>query len=148
MADPYTSGMFTANPYAQKIPVCGSLCVVLRGTLQERGLVLISQPSRCLRAGEVHELILTDEPGAKPGERVNSIGYLGFFTVTQPGVIVAGDTVQLDGLHGGTLVGTLAGFDETHMPNHQNIVIRVSRLTTGEELGASLGQGIRFGTTS
>lgn len=139
MADPYTSGMFTQNPYAQKSPVEGSLCVVLRGELQERGLQLIAQPSRCVCEGEVHELILTDED-AQLGATVNRIGYLGFFVVKKAGVLVAGDQLWLEG----KLVGTLAGFDATHMPNHQNIVIRVAALSTGEKLGACLESPVRF----
>lgn len=141
MKDPYTSGMFKVNPYAQKSPVSGSLCVVLRGEIPKRGLKLIAQPSRCLNLGQVHELILTDEVASADGI-VDNIAYLGFFTVSTPGVIVAGDEVML----GAKSIGTLLGFDETHMPNHQNIVIKVSKLASGETAGAKLGDTIEFRT--
>lgn len=137
--DPYTSGKFTSNPYAAKTPVGGSLAVVLRTKMEDRGLALIKQPSRCLRRYDLHELILTDED-AGPGAAVNRIAYLGFFEIEQGGVVVSGDGVWLDGRR----IGTLAGFDETHMPNHLNIVIRAAALADGLDLGAALGMKIKF----
>jgi len=138
--DPYAAGKFAANPYAKKSAVEGPLVVVLQGRMEDRGLALITPISRCLRRYDVHELILTDEAGAKPGSRVDRIAYLGFFAVEAGGVLVSGDEVLLDGRP----VGVLAGFDETHMPNHLNIVIRTDRLLTGVELGASLGAAVSF----
>jgi hypothetical protein len=138
--DPYTSGKFKADPYAAKTPVSGSLAVVLRTRMEDRGLALIKQPSRCVRRYDIHELILTDEADAKPGAAVNRIAYLGFLEIEQGGVIVSGDGVWLDGRH----IGTLAGFDETHMPNHLNIVIRAAALADGLELGAALGMSVKF----
>ena len=44
----------------------------------------------------------------------------------------------------GRPIGTLAGFDETHMPNHLNIVIKSNGRMTGVEHGASLGDAILF----
>ena len=139
MKDPYQSGMFNENPYYEKTPVLGKLVVVLQGKLEGRGLALIKQPSRCVLKHEIHELILTDEPGAAPGAAVNNIAYLGFFEVSHGGVITVGDGAFLDGV----LVGTVAGFDETHMPNHQNIVLKGAR-STGVELGAELGSELLF----
>jgi hypothetical protein len=142
--DPYAAGKFSANPYAAKTDVAGALAVVLRGKMEDRGLELIKPISRCLRRHDIHELILTDEPDAKPGSRVNRIAYLGFAAIEDGGVIVAGDGVYL----AGRLVGTLAGFDETHMPNHLNIVIRTDRLADGVEQGAELGMPVRFTVAS
>lgn len=138
--DPYAAGKFTGNPYAKKSDITGSLVVVLRGQMEDRGLVLIKPISRCLRQQDIHELILTDEQDAKPGSTVNRIAYLGFVNIDQGGVIVSGDTVLLNG----ESVGTLAGFDETHMPNHLNIVIKTGKLAAGTELGASLGMPVKF----
>ncbi|MDT8902011.1 DUF6917 domain-containing protein [Anaeroselena agilis] len=138
--DPYAAGKFAANPYAKKSAVEGPLVVVLQGRMEDRGLALITPISRCLRRHDVHELILTDEPGARPGSRVDRIAYLGFFAVERGGVLVSGDEVLL----AGRPVGVLAGFDETHMPNHLNIVVRTDRLQTGVELGAPLGAAVSF----
>lgn len=138
--DPYAAGKFAANPYALKGDVEGPLVVVLDGKMTDRGLTLITPISRCLKKHDVHELILTDEPDAKPGIGVNRIAYLGFFAVAAGGVLVAGDEVYLDKEQ----VGVLAGFDETHMPNHLNIVIKTSRLQTGVELAAKLNMAVRF----
>src|SRR5690554_4886107 len=121
--------MFKQNPYAKKADVKGELVVLLRGKYPDRGLNLIKPISRALNAGEVHELIISAEE-AKPGDRVGSIAYIGFFAVKEPGVIVSGDKVTI----GGKLVGTLVGYDETHMPNHLNIVMHGEEMD-GEERG-------------
>ncbi len=139
-SDPYAAGKFAANPYARKSAVEGELVVVLQGRMEDRGLALITPISRCLRRHDVHELIFTDEAGAGPGKKVDRIAYLGFFAVERGGVIVSGDEVSV----AGRAVGVLAGFDETHMPNHLNIVIRTDRLLTGVELAAPLGAAVSF----
>ncbi len=132
MSDPYARGMFSENPYAQKTEVVGELVALLRGKYPDRGLQLIKPISRALRAGEVHELIVTAEE-AKPGSTVGSIAYIGFFSVQQPGVIVVGDELRV----GAKVIGQLVGFDETHMPNHLNIVINGQGMD-GEERGLAL----------
>jgi hypothetical protein len=138
--DPYAAGKFSANPYAQKCDVTGSLAVVLDGAMPDRGLTLIKPISRCIRRCDVHELILTDEAGAKPGATVNSIAYLGFVDIEKGGVLVQGDVVFLDGKK----VGVLAGFDETHMPNHLNIVIKSEKMLSGTRQGVKLGMTVTF----
>jgi hypothetical protein len=138
LSDPYARGMFKQNPYARKADVTGELVVVLRGKYPDRGLNLIKPISRALNAGEVHELIISAEE-VKPGSRVGSIAYIGFFAVREPGVIVSGDELRIDG----KLVGTLAGFDETHMPNHLNIVMHGEE-SDGEERGLKVGDSVVF----
>lgn len=138
--DPYASGKLKSNTYAAKSDVVGPLVVVLQGHMANRELQLIAPVSRAVKRYEVHELIITDEAGAGPGKRVDNIAYLGFFSVEQGGVIVAGDNVYLEE----KLIGRLAGFDDTHMPNHQNIVIYAANKLSGIEAGAQLGMTIRF----
>lgn len=137
--DPYARGKFTVNPYAQKTDVTGTLAVVLDGRMEDRGLLLIKPISRCVCKHEIHELILTDEDAA-PGCEVNRIAYLGFCSIAKGGVIVSGDEF----LVGDRLIGRLLGFDETHMPNHLNIVIKTDNLQTGVELGVKLESEITF----
>lgn len=54
-------------------------------------------------------------------------------------MIVSGDELRIDG----KLVGTLAGFDETHMPNHLNIVMHGEE-SDGEERGLKVGDSVVF----
>lgn len=138
VVDPYKSGMFKANPYAKKKVCKGHLCVVLDGKIEGRKLQLMTPPSRCLLAGEIHELIVTDEEDAGPGKEVNRIAYWGFFEVDEATVVVSGDTVQI----GEEVLGTIAGFDETHMPNHLNIIVKAKERRTGVELGLDLDNKI------
>jgi hypothetical protein len=56
-------------------------------------------------------------------------------------VVCAGDVVTVDG----KVIGTIAGYDYTHMPNHMNIVISAPSLQSGEELGIQLGQAFTVG---
>jgi hypothetical protein len=128
MTDPYARNMFGQfNPYFAKRPVVGRLVVVLDGTFDERGLQLIKPTSRALQSGEIHELIISDEP-VIPGVTVNRIAYVGFMEVTRGGVIVAGDPVRI----GEKLIGSIGGYDETHMPNHLNITLTGERISGRE----------------
>lgn len=129
--DPYKSGQFKASPYYAKSDLIGKLVVTLTTTFETRGLVLIAQPSRCICTNQIHELIMSDEEGIGPGSTVNKIAYVGFVEIEQGGVIISGDEV----LYNDQLIGHIAGFDETHMPNHYNIVLRAAERKTGEALG-------------
>nr|PZN05768.1 MAG: hypothetical protein DIU66_00995 [Bacillota bacterium] len=141
MSDPYKTGMFKGlNPYVKKKPLKGKIIVVLDGKYEQRGLKLIVQPSRGIRVGEVHELIITDEQRG-PGDVVNRIAYVGFFEVKESAVIVVGDEVKING----KVIGKIAGYDETHMPNHYNIVVNAPGLVTGNEMGIELDSEIVIG---
>lgn len=139
--DPYAEGLVTKSIFAKRSLVKGRLVAILDGAVKKRGLQLIIIPSRALRRGEIHELILTDEKEAVYGAEVNNINFVAFFEVVDPGIILAGDQVVLDGKKAGTLVG----YDETHMPNHMNIVLFAEKMTTGLEMGVVLGDEIIFG---
>lgn len=139
LIDPYKAGMFKKNPYVKKRDIKGKMVVVLDGKFEERGLQLITPISRCICANEIHELIITDEDAA-PGMRVDKIAYLGFVEIEQGSVMVAGDQIFLED----RLIGSIAGFDETHMPNHLNIVIKAEERKTGLELGAEIAMPLLF----
>jgi len=138
--DPYVRKKFTLNAYASKVELHGTIVAVLRGTLEDRNLELIPQPSRVVRQGDVHELILTDED-AGPNSRVGRVAYLAFVEFRNAGVLVRGDEVRINGL----LVGRLAGFDLSHAPNHMNIVL-VGDFVAGEERGLLMGLEVTFRT--
>lgn len=143
MKDPYKIGMFLSNPYYAKSDIQGRLMVVLDGKLENRGMELITQISRCVLRNEIHELIASDEPGLGAGSKVEKVAYLGFVEIYQAGVLTIGDEV----LWAGQTIGTVAGFDETHMPNHLNIVVSAGERRSGAELKLHLGDSVTFRQT-
>jgi hypothetical protein len=128
-----------AQPDYPRSPLEGSFVGVMRLKLEARGLQLIPQGSRCIRRFDVHELIITEERTG-PSGRADKVAYLGFVEFARGGVMLTGDEVRI----GDALVGTIAGYDETHMPNHLNIVLTGSAWTSGVERGIALGQAVRF----
>ncbi|HEY3367348.1 MAG TPA: hypothetical protein VGK74_20005 [Symbiobacteriaceae bacterium] len=137
--DPYARKLFDKDPYFSSTPVVGRLVVVLDGHIPERGLILIKPPSRAVQKHEVHELILTDED-AVPGSTVQRVWYTGFFEVLEGGMAIVGSSVTV----GGREIGVLAGFDETHLPNHLNIVIKTASPATGADMHLALGAAVTF----
>lgn len=140
MGDPYREALLKENPFSAKREVRGKLVVVLTGKLENRSLHLISPISRAVQKNEVHELIVTDEREAEPGKVVERVAYLGFVEFDCGGVLVAGDEVS----YGSIVLGRIAGFDETHLPNHLNIVLYSPGRLDGAELGLRLESVISF----
>lgn len=136
--DPYVRRSLTFKAYSRKCDLEATVVAVLRGTLHDRNLELIPQPSRAVRQGDVHEVILTDE-AADPGSKVGRVAYVAFLEFLNGGVLLAGDLLSIQGIE----VGRLSGFDLSHFPNHMNIVVQ-GRLESGEELGIALGGEARF----
>jgi len=128
-ADPYASGKWAGSrPYiVSRTPMKGRIVAVLTSTQEKRGLELIHPWTRCIRATEVHELQLTDEADARPGTTVNRCAAIAFFEFEEGGLMVGGDKVIIAGKE----IGTLVGFDETHMPNHLNILLYGPERRTG-----------------
>jgi hypothetical protein len=135
MAGPFVFGM---NPYVSKSAVVGRVVAVLRGVTDRRGLYLTEYRSRAVPAGQIHELMVTDEQ-APVESTVNRVALIAFFEVTEGGVLLIGDRVTI----GGKQVGELAGFDETHMPNHLNICLRGER-NDGATLAIGVGDEVRI----
>jgi hypothetical protein len=136
--DPYKTGLITGNIFREKRDVTGKLVCLVDLILDSRGLKLISPKSRALLKHEIHELILTDEQDAGPDSTVNRISTLGFFEVDNGGIVVVGDKIAVDG----RVIGEIAGFDVTHMPNHINIVLKSNKLYRTVELNLSLNQAV------
>ena len=134
--DPYD----TARGNFPRMPTVGRLVAVLRPSRIDRGLQLMKERSRCIRAGDIHELILTDESQAAPGMRVDRVAYLGFAEFSEGGVIVAGDVLTIDD----DVVGSVAGYDETHMPNHLNIIFFGNSFVSGFDRGFALNSAVRI----
>ena len=102
--------------------------------VDKRTLHLIPPISRALKKNEIHELIVTYEKDAKPGTFVNHVSYLAFIEINRGGIMVVGDEVYRNN----DLLGTVVGFDDTHMPNHQNIILYSPERKTGKELNINL----------
>jgi hypothetical protein len=138
MADPYAMKMTNRTFFAAKADVRGRIVTVLRGMLESRELHLIAPISRAFPAGSIVEFISTDEATAVPGATVDRIGYIAFAELATGGILLVGDAVQVEG----KAVGTIAGFDDTHMPNHQNIILKTTARITGEGLGLKPGDAV------
>jgi hypothetical protein len=135
-----TTRFVTLATYAANRPVQGAVVTVLDSQHEARGLKLISTYSRALPKNSIHELIATDELDKKPSDTANRIAYLAFFEVEKGGCIIVGETLFVDG----KAIGRIIGFDETHEPNHINIIIGVQQRQTGPQLKISVGSKIKF----
>ncbi len=122
MIDPYKSGLASAVRFVEKRIVKTKVVVILKGTITNRRLSLINPHSRCIREKEIFEFMLAEDKDAAPGKVVNKVRYLGFAEAVVGGSLHTGDRVLCDG----EVLGWVVGFDETHMPNHQNVVLRGS----------------------
>ncbi|WNM30767.1 hypothetical protein RKE30_10255 [Streptomyces sp. Li-HN-5-11] len=110
--------------------VRGGLVKVLTHHRTDRGMRLEEHAARCVRRGEVHELVSTDQWDPRPGARIDRVGFLGFAELVCGGVIDRGDLVSI----GDMPVGTVLGFDACHLPNHYNILIHTPRPISGRDL--------------
>ena len=133
---PYDPSLITPSVYGDRRPVLGEVVALLHITFQKRGLKLIQARSRALLENEIHELMITDEEAA-PGGGTDRVSAIAFFEVERGGLAVVGDDVILDS----SGLGTLAGFDTTHMPNHMNVVVKAESL---EEPPIRVGSRIEF----
>lgn len=123
-----------------KRAVTGTLVKVLLHRQDDRGMQLEDYASRCVRRGELHELVTTDQTQARLGARVDRVGFLGFVEILDAGVIDRGDELQVNGRP----VGTVLGFDACHFPNHYNIIVAADPRRTGLDLGLEPEAPIRF----
>jgi hypothetical protein len=124
MTAPYDFKRITPSVYGDKRPVEGEVVAVLHVKFEDRGLEFIQTKSRTVKLNEIHELMITDEPDAAPGGGADRVRAIAFFEITKPGLIVVDDEVSIDGKK----LGTLAGYDLTHMPNHINVVVKTETL--------------------
>jgi len=128
--------MVFGDPYVSSSAVVGRVVAVLRGVTETRGLALAGHRSRAVTTGAVHELMITDE-GARQEGRVDRVALLAFVEILEAGVILLDADVTI----GDASVGVIAGFDETHMPNHQNICLR-GDLQDGESRSIAVGDKV------
>jgi hypothetical protein len=123
-----------------KCVVRGAIVKLLLHRRTDRGFRLEEFESRCVRAGEVHELVTTDQRETEPGARIDRVGFIGFVELRNGGVIDRADEVWI----GGRLVGAVLGFDGCHLPNHYNLLIATDRLLDGGSMGIAPADEVRF----
>lgn len=123
MSAPYDFRRINPSVYGDRRPVVGETVALLHIAFEDRGLRLIETKSRAVKRNEIHELMITDEDAA-PGGGADNVRAIGFFEITESGLIVVGDDVYIED----KLLGKLAGYDTTHMPNHLNIVVKAESL--------------------
>jgi L-arabinose 1-dehydrogenase len=109
-------------------------------TRDDRGMTLSPWTSRCVPAGQIHELVTTIDRPQRPGDRVDRVGFLGFAEFRTPAVVERGDEVWV----GSRRLGVVAGFDECHHPNHYNLLIGSERVWSAADLDLRVGDAIRF----
>ncbi|MEV5831219.1 hypothetical protein AB0L25_37205 [Spirillospora sp. NPDC052242] len=125
-----------------KREVHGTLVKVLTHHRTERGMRLEPFASRCVRAGEVHELVATDHAETAAGARIDRVAFLGFAEIGAAGVLDRGDVLWI----GHRRIGVLLGFDGCHLPNHYNVLVRADPgpLRAGGELGLAPEERLVF----
>lgn len=141
--DPYAAGMIPGVPNILRSPLKGRFAGVLKSKRFQRGLILIQPKTRCLRKYDIHEIVITDEMDAAPGGCVDRFFGVGFVEFNSSGVIAQGDSIVVNGV----TVAEVAGFDETHAPNHLNIVLKTPTPKTGIELGIEPGDPVTIKPT-
>ena len=99
-----------------------------------RGMIASPYHTRCIQQGEIHELVIIFEH--EDGRiDLNDAWYLGFIEFQEGCVLAKGMAVEIDG----AAIGTLVGFDTTHVPNHFNILIA----SKTPQIGTTSGLQIR-----
>jgi hypothetical protein len=114
------------------------VCAVMNHDRHDRGLRLAEWQTRAVRQGDVHEILLVGPESVNPSEPIDNVSYIGFATF-EAGLLAVGDEVCIDD----HLVGTVAGFDDTHLPNHMNICLR-GELENGVSRGLKPGSTVKF----
>jgi len=127
-----------SNP--DKRQVEGVVVKLLHHTQTNRGMTLAPYETRCVRSGEIHELATTDHFDATSGDRIDRIGFLGFIEITRAGVIEVGDEVT----HQGGVLGHVLGFDESHFPNHYNILVSSRPILTADDANLKVEEQLVF----
>ncbi|MEU2899379.1 DUF6917 domain-containing protein [Streptomyces sp. NPDC001273] len=112
-------------------PLSGRWVAVMEHRRLSRGMRLERWQTRAVPAGTVHELMTTPAAPPADSDRVDEVSYLGFVEFTG-GLLAVGDAVhEADG----TLLGHVLGFDDTHLPNHMNVILLSEDRRTGRQRG-------------
>lgn len=122
-AKTYDPKTITPGIYGDRRKVEAEIVATLEATFMNRPMKLMDSQSRAVKKYEVHELMITDQQAA-PSVEINRMSAIAFFEISIGGIIVSGDIVLINGVK----IGSLAGYDMNHMPNHMNIVVNADSL--------------------
>lgn len=139
--DPYKKKLTNPIKFLKKVPVTAKVIAVLSGTIEKREMEVIYPETRALRYGDIFELCCTDED-ISPGSKINKVSYLGFLEVTQGGILKVGDEVII--LNKGEFLGTIGGFNESHAPNHINVILSSGKILITDFKGLKLKENLQF----
>ena len=134
--DPYSTNI---DSIIVKQDLIGRL-ITVHGTIRRnRGLRPITQKTRAIKMGEIHEVILTDD--FMDNDRIiNNAAIIGFVDFLTSGLIKTKDRLYIRNNE----IGIVIGFDETHMPNHLNILIYSKKFKAGLDLNLNCGNVVYF----
>lgn len=124
--------------FHQRVVLSARWVGVMDHRRSDRAMDLSEHKTRCVRAGELHELLVCTEDRQ---QRIDHVSYLGFAEFLLGGVLAVGDVARLTPRYSVRVIG----FDYTHMPNHMNIVARAGEALTGKEAGLELSQSFTIG---
>jgi len=128
-----------AQMFTSRREVNGRWVAVMKNRRDDRMMVPAKWRTRYFLAGEIHEFILF-RPDVDRDVEMSLVSYLGFAKIVDGGVVAVGDELQL----AGRMIGTVHGFEETHAPNHYNILIASEELPTGAEIGLEIDAPVTF----
>lgn len=123
-----------------KRALTGAVVKVLRHHRPRRGMSLEPHASRCVRSGEVHELVTTDHQDTTPGSRIDRVAFLGFVELGCAGVLDRDDELWI----GDRFVGQVLGFDACHFPNHYNVLVHTAVPVSGADLQLRPEEPVHF----
>jgi len=123
-----------------KKPIETVVVKLLDQTREDRGMTVAEWSSRCVRRGELHEIVTTDQVAAGAGDRIDRVGFVGFVEVLTAGVIDVGDRLVVNE----RAIGKVIGFDDCHFPNHYNVLIECNRLWTAKSLDIGVDERLVF----
>lgn len=138
-------------PASDRRAVEAQLVVVMTNRVQTENRQLMKERSRALRRFDVHELLVTTDP-IGPGDELTWGAFIGFFEVQVGGLVVVGDRLLLPpsersepgGRASQRSLGQVIGFEDHHMPNHLNLVVKAESLMTGAELDLRVADVVIF----
>ncbi|NHI84365.1 MAG: hypothetical protein EAX81_08705 [Candidatus Thorarchaeota archaeon] len=110
--------------------VVGHLIALTGLRLTNRVTWIIHPRTRACPKYCIIELTVTDETDIQPGTKVSSVVYLGFAEITVGGLVVTGQTVTIQGVP----IGKVVGFSEIHYPNHLNIIVSANEAFASDYL--------------
>lgn len=121
--------------FSHRVPLTLHWVAVMDHSRYDRAIRPAGWDTRCISAGQVHEFI---NVGPGPQFPVDHVEYFGFAAFEVSGVLAVGDALIGDD----GVLGRIVGFDETHMPNHYNILVECKELLNGRALSLIAGESI------